>query len=176
MATTKQKNYVELSEWRLRSGLARSIANALWHGDAHAVRTNRAGVFYFSCAGHGGYVIDPQVLDEHEAVALRELLPSVTVNLCVQEIDGVDTVIGQRFEGRAGVRYNTNYPYPRWVEREVLVAEEDCDWAYVEALTDIRTADPVFADETPERRDFLILKSALRMVRSSLEWERRRAS
>jgi hypothetical protein len=167
-----------LDNWELRSGMARSIAASMWGEVNGSYRVARTGAYYYHCAGHGGYVIDPQVLSRSEREALCELLPTVTVYLSVQDIDGVPTVIGQRSEfSNRGVKYNPRFGQPRWVEREVLVAEEDCDWAYVEALTDIR-AEAMFYDEdggivSDEERGFRAMKWVVRNMRRTLEWERR---
>jgi hypothetical protein len=166
---------VSLDSWKLTAAMARSIANSLWHGDANPHRTNRRGVYYYDCAGHGGYVIDPQALKAHERRVLEELLPKVGISLCIQDIDGTPMVIAQRSEfSNRGARYNPALGKPYWVEREVLVAEEDCDWIYVEMLGITTTDHSVYPDESPERREFLLMKDALRMIRSSIAWRQRK--
>jgi hypothetical protein len=50
---------------------ARNIAEHLWgRGGTNATRTNRPGAFYFSCSGHGGFVIDGRCLTDQEREAI----------------------------------------------------------------------------------------------------------
>jgi hypothetical protein len=52
---------------------ARSIAESNWGtGGTHAYKTNRRGAYYFSCSGHGGFVIDDKALTETERAKLAE--------------------------------------------------------------------------------------------------------
>lgn len=113
-----------------------------------------------------------------ERAALRELLPKVSVFLSVQDIDGVPTVIGQRSEfSNRGVKYNPGYGRPRWVERQMLVAEEDCDWAYAEALTDLNAEGAFYGEDgqpvPDEQRTFYAMKAVVRNMRRRIEWEMR---
>lgn len=165
---------VPLSKWRLTHNLARTIAESLWgRGGTHSYRVNRRGVFYFSCAGHGGYVIDPQSLTDHERELLRSLLPTVEVRLCVQRQRGGRMVIAERPEmSNRSARYRPELGPVEWISRAVWIGEEDCDWAKVECMTSIR-ADG-FDHLTEDQRHFLALKTFGFWVRRSLHNEERR--
>lgn len=120
----------------LKHSEARSIAESLWGtGGTHSYRTNRRGAFYFSCSGHGGYVIDSTAFSGEELAAIA---PHVSVT---------DTYT--RF---SWVKYNRfHHSYKRRATRYAgratitngtfLVFEEDCDWSIVDHLTGIHRID-----------------------------------
>lgn len=47
----------------LKANEARSIATALWGKINVSYRTNKIGAYYFSCEGHGGFVVSAELLD-----------------------------------------------------------------------------------------------------------------
>jgi hypothetical protein len=123
---------------------ARRIAELLWGtGGTNAVRTNRFGVYYYSCSGHGGYVVDSRSLSDEEKREINKFTEPENLHLLVQNINGIDCVIGVNMANFSHIckqrfRFSHRYPEPDWVDLKVYLFEEDCDWSILEKLTDIR--------------------------------------
>lgn len=127
---------------------ARNIAELRWgRGGTTAYRTNRRGAYYHSCSGHGGYVVDSRCLTEAERVEIDKHIKPEPLRLLVQHRDGTgDVVIGVDcvYFQSIGPYKQKSYRYiPRlgeveWQDLSVYLFEEDCDWAVLEKLTDIR--------------------------------------
>jgi hypothetical protein len=118
---------------------ARSMAETRWGvGGTHGYRTNRRGAFYYSCAGHGGYVIDARCLSDEEVQNLNEHI-KMPGGYTATEI--VDDATGKvvKFHGPENYRTIRYYPSRQTaLTPEIIFGEEDCDWAVVEKYTDIR--------------------------------------
>lgn len=121
---------------------ARYIAESLWGPrGTTAYRTNRRGAFYFSCSGHGGYVIDDRTLTDQERAAL--LHAGFTPDSCwgVRNKDGDilkvrhphSQVNHRSITYQLGSGEYSDHNIPVWI------FEEDCDWAAVQAFTAIRS-------------------------------------
>lgn len=119
---------------------ARNIAESLWGtGGTHSYKCNRRGAFYFSCAGHGGYIVDAAALSDSERA-------QVTRYVCTEKYD--------RYSW--GKRSRFMHPYRRRGARvpfdcarvtgAFLIFEEDCDWSVLERFTDIRAAGMALSD------------------------------
>lgn len=121
---------------------ARGLAESMWGtGGTNDYRTNRDGAFYFSCSGHGGFVIDDGAFTEQERKNLAEA--GFTADSCqgLRDAGGQVTAVSHP-HAQSGPAAMTGQPGPG--ERadddiRVWVFEEDCDWAAVYALTGIRT-------------------------------------
>lgn len=50
----------------LKSSEARSIAAALWGTVNTSYRTNTRGAYYYSCAGHGGFIVAEEAIPAHK--------------------------------------------------------------------------------------------------------------
>lgn len=123
----------------LNGSIARRWAETAWgRGGTNSSRTNRTGVYYYSCSGHGGYILDTSVLSSDEYDALKDKLPTYEV-LVVLDEKGKLSFIQNPFTFQTQ-RYKFCGDYTR-TTMEVMIAEEDSDWAYLEAYTDIRCHD-----------------------------------
>jgi hypothetical protein len=119
---------------KLTHSAARGMAEAMWGtGGTNSEPTNTPSAFYFSCSGHGGFIIGEDAITPKQQAALA---PYITPELC--------TLYGDKLM----------HPYRRrkisatWREFEqardykVYVFEEDCDWALVHKFTTIRLRHP----------------------------------
>jgi hypothetical protein len=122
---------------------ARGMAESMWgRGGTTAYRSNRTGAFYFSCAGHGGFVIDDRALNDPERDLLAEA--GFTADRCWGARDATGRILTIRHpDSQAARPRNVTYRPGRgeYVDRAIPVwtFEEDVEWAAVYALTGIRT-------------------------------------
>ncbi len=131
---------------------ARHIAKLSW-GDVNAgYRTNRRGAYYYSCSGHGGYVVDSRCLSKHERASIDKYTTPYPLRVLVQHRNGKggDVIIATdcrefircgnkaSFRGKSH-RYSPSLGPIDWQEIPVYCFEEDCDWAILEKFTDIRS-------------------------------------
>jgi CRISPR/Cas system CSM-associated protein Csm3 (group 7 of RAMP superfamily) len=117
----------------IQSTQARSMAESLWgKGGTHAHRTNRQGAFYFSCSGHGGYIIDWKALTESERIEVNKYLKPEE---CFVSKDSKGKI--RRFHHPYKESKTTTHFGP-FEKVFVYVAEEDCDWAIIQKFTKIR--------------------------------------
>ena len=112
---------------------ARQIAESQWgRGGTNSEKTNTRGAFWFSCASHGGFVIDSRVLD---AVALKKITKYASPDRVTRyHLNG--KTYGLKWPGRRNA-----FRIPFNVEHEVFdvfLLEEDCDWALAYMFTTIR--------------------------------------
>jgi len=161
---------VPLAGFRIGHSQARGIAEALWgKGGTNSERCNRPGAFYFSCSGHGGYVVDASILTEQERAKIEEVRSPEPVKILVQG----NRVIGvsNPFTGSRSFRYNSAFGTPEWRAHPVFLFEEDCDWSILEHLTDIRSAWSLKKQrEDPEKHS----EEVSRMFEQVLEYKRQR--
>jgi len=136
---------------------ARNVAEKMWGtGGTNAYGTNRKGAYYYSCSGHGGYVIKKEAFTEQELEDVSKYAKPNFINLLTNketgEVYGTDYTPVQRCltgRERRRFRYPAGAPV-EWRPYEFFVFEEDCDWAIVEVLTDIRSGG--FENLTEEKR------------------------
>lgn len=120
----------------------RHCAELTWgKGGTHPYRTNRKGAYYYSCSGHGGYVVLADALSEEEKAKINPY--AEPVNVPTLELNGkvYGTYYGnipQDYTGRGSKRRFKSAPGAEWVDNLVYFFEEDCDWAILEKFTDIR--------------------------------------
>lgn len=106
---------------------ARSMAEANWgRGGTSSSKTNTKGAFYFSCAGHGGYIIDGRAMSDEARKAIsayRE--PTMTSEVYEPESDATCAVFNPFTFRSRSIR-----AMPSWKQRqiEIWAFEEDCDW------------------------------------------------
>lgn len=143
---------VLLEKYRIN---ARAIAEAMWGtGGTNAAKTNRKFTYYYSCSAHGGYVIPTYALTDEEKAKLNEYTTPISFQLLIQHRREGDFVIGvsltniQRCCGRnKGFRYNPSLGPCEWQDYEFYAFEEDCDWAILEKLTNIRASGSTVSEE-----------------------------
>lgn len=124
---------VKYTNFKLTSTIARGIARQ--RGEVQqSYKTNRKGAYYFSCSGHGGFIIDSQALSKEENERAKEIwINAFELRIVVGKsvVDWQDYVlyISYRdstkkklfFSGEyVDLRFES-YPYYEW--------EEDCAWA-----------------------------------------------
>jgi len=136
----------------LTSAKARSFAETLWgRGGTTAYRTNRRGAYYFSCSGHGGYVVGGGVLTEAERAEIDKYVkPELTAVAIVNETGKI-----RFFHNPVSTRRRVSRWYPHtdtiFNEYPIYFFEEDCDWSVLEKFTNIRAGgkntDPAHIDK-----------------------------
>ena len=140
---------VPYSDFRIN---ARHIAELMWGtGGTTAVRTNRRCVYYYSCSGHGGYVVDHRALTLEELEHIKPYHDSLVgpFDLYVflaKDRDETVYVTAVSYVDFSCYAKPVYARYPRgmqpigWAKHPVLLFEEDCNWSILETYTDIRTA------------------------------------
>ena len=123
---------------------ARTIAEAMWGtGGTQSRKTNRHGAFYFSCSGHGGFVIDALAFTAAERKALEPWAKPEPYELYIwgkhrrlwHPLRRLTLKFSQLARPTKGLYY---------------VFEEDCDWALVWVYTKIRDKGHTWTDEKVE--------------------------
>lgn len=136
---------VKLSDFKPN---CRSLAESMWgSGGTSALRTNRRGAYYYSCSGHGGYLVLEDVLTPDELKNINEYIRPSTIQLLVQHDDNGEAIVVDKNANdfihyghrKRSFTYYNYYDKPIWVDYNVYVFEEDCDWSILEKFTDIRT-------------------------------------
>lgn len=121
----------------LRHSEARRIAEAMWgSGGTSAYRTNRRGAYYFSCAGHGGYIVDAAALGALEKQAIAPYYGSPEPWTRYVWANGKRSAFEHPNRQKRGSYRIDSTSYT--VTGTYYVFEEDCDWAILEKLTPIR--------------------------------------
>ena len=134
---------VLLNKFRPQS---RAIAEMMWgRGGTNTHRVNRSGAYYYSCAGHGGYLVIANALTEAEEAKLKPFGTAEYINILVQDrIDGKYVVAVDNSPMSRGVvkqrsfRVDQSKGAVNWERFYIYVFEEDCAWSILEKFTDIR--------------------------------------
>ena len=118
----------------------RYCAEVLWgSGGTTAYRTNRVGTYYYSCSGHGGYVVLAEALTSEERQNIDQWEKAEKLRVVVHEKQIYAVVYADlpRTYGKAREKFRC--PTPNNIEtREVYFFEEDCAWSVLEHFTDVR--------------------------------------
>lgn len=114
---------------------ARSMAEARWgRGGTRSTKTNRTGAFYFSCSGHGGFVIDARCLSAEERARIEKYIAPEQAT----EVYRVEDNRVVKFRGPDSFRTLKYYSGSQSTRQvEIFFAEEDCDWAVPGVLAGI---------------------------------------
>ena len=136
------------SEFKIDAVTARNFAETRWgRGGTNSSRTTQKGFYYYSCSGHGGYVVDArsftteqlEILTEcgHGAINAEKLIDHWIDPETNEEHKDVVKLFNP-FSYRIG-SYNGRFKgcIVR-AQHPIYLFEEDCDWAIVEALTGVR--------------------------------------
>lgn len=127
-----------IEDFKITSAIARSFAEQAWGcGGTAAYKTSRKGAYYFSCSGHGGYIVDSQALTAEERERIEKYIKPQQCEVWYQN----GFVLGYRgpdnFKTKKLVRVRDGailehklYPF--------YVFEEDCAWSILEKFTDVR--------------------------------------
>jgi len=133
----------------------RTIAEAYWGtGGTTPYRTNRNGVYYYSCSGHGGFVLDANALTDDERAAIAPFINPYKYTAYVWTVWGQNGVPSEKYRVMFPERKRRfrvpleHYKY----EGHFYIFEEDCDWALLYKLTTIRRlGDHPDAEEAAEK-------------------------
>jgi hypothetical protein len=126
----------------LTSSLARATAESRWgRGGTTAYKTNRKGAYYFSCSGHGGFVISAKALTaaEYEAMA-KYVTPEVMTVYVDMETNAV-LLAYHPFRQNSGKLRGVGRKGYRVEKEELFLLEEDCAWSLAVILAGIMTSD-----------------------------------
>ncbi|WP_454287224.1 hypothetical protein [Rhizobium arsenicireducens] len=116
----------------LNHSQARSIAEARWgRGGTNSEPTTRRGAFYFSCSGHGGFVIDARALTPEERAAIE---PYVSFDTAKSYTWGRHQVLMHPYR-TTGAKVALDAVTEQF---DFLLLEEDCDWCLAYVFTGIR--------------------------------------
>jgi hypothetical protein len=112
----------------LNSSIARQIAESVWgRGGTSALKTNRRGAYYFSCSGHGGFVISSNALSATERADIEKYVEAVTMDVYLDAVDDSVLTVMHPYRTRSG-RTRTRNGW-RVVKEQVFLLEEDCGWS-----------------------------------------------
>jgi hypothetical protein len=152
----KVANFGNIKDFALNASQARSLAEMYWgkHG-THAYRTNRKGAYYYSCSGHGGYIVNQNALTKEEIERLTDF-GHKPEQVDVYEQDGTVIFVNlSKFSQSNRTRRNINYDRSKgWPNKEYhsfYFFEEDCAWAVLEFLTDVKLKDANRTKEDAEK-------------------------
>ncbi len=121
-----------MSNFNLKHSEARNIAESLWgSGGTTSYATNRNGAFYFSCSGHGGFVISANALTATERKAIDQYCQAERGIRYIAR-NGKSTLM------HAFRKRGTRIAYAYTVQCDFYIFEEDCDWSIVITQTGIR--------------------------------------
>lgn len=134
----------------LNHSRARAMAASLWGTVNHSYRTNRSGCFYFSCSGHGGYVIDGNALTDEEYAAVTQYIAPDIAKTVVKPGGDMRGMLNPF--ARGGSR-TSRYLGDVVVDTPIIVAEEDCAWAILEHLTAVAVTDKGLTCTPGERKE-----------------------
>jgi hypothetical protein len=124
----------------LTSSLARQTAEARWgRGGTCSRKTNRKGAYYFSCSGHGGFVISAKALSPSEYDSIRKYVEPETLTVYVDNFDDRVLLAFHPFRRNAGkMSLYTRGGY-RIEKEEIFLLEEDSDWSLAVKFAGIKT-------------------------------------
>lgn len=126
----------------LTSALARATAEARWgRGGTTAYKTNRKGAYYFSCAGHGGFVISAKTLSPTEYKEISKYVTPEVMTVYVANEDNSVLLAFHPFRLKSGKLPYAGPMGHRVEKEEVFLLEEDCAWSLAVVLAGIMTAD-----------------------------------
>lgn len=119
--------------------MARSIAEAAWgRGGTHSYRTNRYGAFYFSCSGHGGFVIDARALSDEQYIKISKYVPP-------QQATQYGGAVMHPYRTRSLRTVHPPKPF------KFFMLEEDCDWCLAPLFANINLVERPFSMELAQR-------------------------
>lgn len=119
----------------LSNAHARGIAEAVWgRGGTSSVRTNRRGAYYFSCAAHGGFVIDANAFTESERTAINQYVTPEPATVYLFN-GSVETYMHSYRQRGTRVKYGSTE-----IATQFYLFEEDCAWCLPVKLAGITTA------------------------------------
>jgi hypothetical protein len=124
----------------------RQIAESLWEeGGTQRLKTNRKGVSFYCCSGHGGYIVLEKHLKPEEIEKIKKYVIPQNINLLVQHREDGDYCIAISMysfsQSCKSPRRFWHDPYKgkvKWVNMPVYTFEEDCEWCILEKFTDIK--------------------------------------
>ena len=139
---------ISRDQFSINHEIAKNLAEARWgRGGTTSYRTNRKGVYYFSCSSHGGYVVDLKALTSDDIKEISQYISFETMEIVLND----DYVFG--YFNPFTHKRNASVSVPMYTvgvrksNYHFYLFEEDCDWAILEKFTDIRRKDGVPEEE-----------------------------
>ena len=124
----------------LTASLARQTAEATWgRGGTTAYKTNRAGAYYFSCSGHGGFIISAKALTTAEYEAMTKYVTPEVLTVYVANDDNRVLLAFHPFRIKAAKLPYAGPMGHRVEKEEIFLLEEDCAWSLAVILAGIMT-------------------------------------
>ena len=126
----------------LTASLARQTAEAQWgRGGTTSYKTNRKGAYYFSCSGHGGFVISGSALSEDERNKISEFVSPEIMTVYIDNETNKVLLAFHPFRRNSGKLRGYGSAGYRIVEEEIFLLEEDCNWALAVKFAGIMVKD-----------------------------------
>lgn len=126
----------------LNASLARQTAEARWgRGGTVSYKTNRKGAYYYSCSGHGGFVISGDALTADERNKISEFVSPEIMTVYVDNETDKTLLAFHPFRRNRGKLRGYGPAGYRIVEEEIFLLEEDCDWALAVIFAGIKIKD-----------------------------------
>ena len=124
----------------LTASLARQTAEATWgRGGTTAYKTNRTGAYYFSCSGHGGFVISAKALSAAEYNLISNYVTPDVMTVYVANEDNRVLLAFHPFRLKSGKLPYAGPMGHRVEKEEIFVLEEDCAWSLAVEFAGIMT-------------------------------------
>jgi len=137
-----------VSDFKLTHPIARNIAEGMWgRGGTSSTHYPFPGIFYFSCSGHGGYIVDGMFFSPQEIEFLAKYgfypehlyLRYVTSLKSPVELAGISYSNFSCYAKSLPAKFyskNQSFIDVRWgwVYYPIYLFEEDCDWAMLEMM------------------------------------------
>lgn len=145
------------------------LAELMWAGDCTSYESNRRGVNFYSCASHGGWVVDSRHLTSEEREKVDKYIVPQYFHVAVQkrpyretdydEPGDKETIIGtsavefydEQPRAKRSISYNSRDGPVEWKKLPVYVFEEDSDWVVLEHETSVRLQDTRMNPEERQR-------------------------
>jgi hypothetical protein len=108
---------------KLTSAEARSIASSLWGTINTSYRTNTRSAYFFSCAGHGGFIVDESAIPAHKREWVEKYVAKEEAIRYINVHSGKSTLMhGYRTR-------STRMSYQATEMVKFYIFEEDCAYA-----------------------------------------------
>jgi len=123
----------------LTSARAHAIAASNWGSVNTTYKTTGGkGVYYFSCASHGGYIVDGHALTPEQRENIDQHIKPYLVYVVLDRDTGLVKKFQNPFSFK-GMRYSRSDALV--ADHPLYVFEEDCAWSLLEKFTPIRRTD-----------------------------------
>ena len=135
---------IPLNGFHIDGHMARNLAEICWgRGGTSSYRTNRKGAYYYSCSGHGGYVVDGKALKYGEQENIKKYTSELDFLKILVGTDDINMLWVLGYYSPNEMRTKTlkfpgKFKEVHWERYPMYYFEEDCDWSILEYFTNIR--------------------------------------